>query len=426
MGRRWGEASGAWAALGGCVVTIVLAAGSRTSLAAFLRPIEADLGLDRSVLSTAGALTVLTYGVAQPLVGALAARLGARRVMIGSAILTGLGGFGMAAATEPWQLYLFAGIVPGLGFAGASSVPAAALLAGWFSSHLGLATGIMSSAIPAGQSIFVPLGTALLPTLGWRNAYLVLALAVPIVAVPFLGLLVREAPRALAGPRPHPSPLPEGEGARSRPHPEREGARPRPHPERGRARSGTGYRDVWLLGVGFFGCGFSDQFVSLHLVALGADSGIDPLAAAGLLSLLLVVGIVGSIASGPLADRLPPSHLLAGLYLTRALTLPLLLFAGAGAGVAVLILFGLLFGMTYIANQAPGARLVRDRYGVQAVGPLMGSVGLAHQIGGALGVGLGGYSVAQTGNYGLAIAGVAVVALIGGLSQLLIPPRSAQ
>ena len=37
-----------------------------------------------------------------------------------------------------------------------------------------------------------------------------------------------------------------------------------------------------------------------------------------------------------------------------------------------------------------------------------------------------GYSVAQTGNYGLAIAGVAVVALIGGLSQLLIPPRSAQ
>jgi MFS family permease len=395
MGRRWGEASGAWAALAGCVVTIVLAAGSRTSLAAFLRPIEADLGLDRSVLSTAGALTVLTYGVAQPFVGALAAQLGARRVMIGSAVLTGLGGFGMAAATEPWQLYVFGGIVPGLGFAGASSVPATVLLAGWFISHLGLATGIMSSAIPAGQSLFVPLGTALLPVLGWRYAYLLLALVVPVVAVPLLGLLVREPPRTAS--------------FTSQKH-----HRPKP-----------GW-DVWLVGVGYFGCGFSDQFVSLHLVALAADSGIDPLLGAGLLSLLLVVGIVGSVGSGPFADRVPAGRMLALLYLTRALSVPLLFLAGPGRGIVALVLFGLVFGLTYIANQAPGARLVRDRYGVGAVGPLMGSVGLSHQIGGALGVALGGFSVAETGGYGLAIAGVAAVVLLGGLAQLLIPRRVAQ
>ena len=63
---------------------------------------------------------------------------------------------------------------------------------------------------------------------------------------------------------------------------------------------------------------------------------------------------------------------------------------------------------------------------VHAVGPLMGGVGLAHQVGGALGVGLGGYSVAQTGNYTLAIAGVAVVVLVSGLAQLLIPSRAPQ
>jgi MFS family permease len=84
--RRIGEPSGAWRALGACVITIVLAAGSRTSLAAFLRPIEADLHLDRGVLSTAGALTVLTYGLAQPLVGALASRFGPRNVMVGSVV----------------------------------------------------------------------------------------------------------------------------------------------------------------------------------------------------------------------------------------------------------------------------------------------------------------------------------------------------
>jgi sugar phosphate permease len=375
----------------GCVVTIVLASGSRTSLAAFLRPIEADLGLDRSVLSTAGALTVLMFGLAQPLVGTLSTRFSPRTVMIWSAILTGAGGFGVATATEPWQLYVFAGIVPGLAFAGASLVPATALLAGWFTSQLGLATGIMSSGIPAGQSLFVPLATVMLPAVGWRVSYLALALAVPIVAVPLLALLVRDPPRGTATV------------------------------QHGVERKRPGL-DIWLLGIGFFGCGFSDQFVSLHLVALGADGGLDPLVAAGMLSLLLVVGIVGSVASGPVADRATPQYVLAGLYLTRAVSMPLLVLGGIGSMLA----FGLLFGWTYIANQAAGARLVRDRYGIRAVGPLMGSVGLAHQVGGAIGVALGGYSVAQTGSYGLAIMGVAVMVLVGGLAQLLIPSRRAQ
>src|SRR5205823_7604050 len=125
-------------------------------------------------LSTAGALTVLTYGLAQPLVGALATRLGPRQVMLGGVLLSAVGGFGVATASQPWQLYVFAGIVPGLAFAGASSVPATVLLASWFVARLGLATGVMSSAIPAGQSMFVPLATALLPTLGWRATYIVL------------------------------------------------------------------------------------------------------------------------------------------------------------------------------------------------------------------------------------------------------------
>jgi sugar phosphate permease len=391
VARRRVEERGAWRALVACVITIILAAGSRTSLAAFLRPIEADLKLDRAVLSTAGALTVLTYGLAQPLVGALAARFGPRNVMLGGVVLTALGGFGVSTATEPWQLYLFAGIVPGLAFAGASSVPAAVLLAGWFVARLGFATGVVSAAIPAGQSLFVPLATALIPALGWRETYVLLGLVVLVVGVPVLLWLVRDPPVLSAGGM------------------------------MGVARARAGL-DVWLVGVGYFACGFSDQFISIHFVALASDSGVDPLLAAGLLSLLLIVGMVGSVASGPFADRTPPKYLLAALYLLRAAAMPLLLLAGTGVGVWALVVFAFVFGPTYIANQAPGARLVRDRYGVRAVGVLMGSVGLAHQVGGATGVGAGGYSVAAFGGYGPSVVLVAIVALVGGLSQLWIPP----
>ena len=384
MVRRWGEDSRAWRALAASVVTIVLASGSRTSLAAFIKPIESDLGLERSVLSTAGALTVLTYGLAQPLVGIVATRFGARQVMIGGVILSALGGFGVATASTPVALYVFAGILPGLAFAAASSVPATALLAGWFVGRLGLATGVMSAAIPAGQSVFVPLATALIVELGWRQTYIVLGLAVLLIGLPTLALLVAEP------------------GTVSRAAPSTA------------ARVG---RDIWLVGLGYFACGFSDQFISLHLVPLVADRGLDPLAAAGWLSLLLLIGIAGSVASGPLADRISPKYMLSGLYLARMLALPLLLLSAPAA----LALFALIFGVTYIANQAPGARLVRDRYGVRAIGRLMGGVGLAHQVGGAIGVALGGYSVAEYGTYTPAIVVVMLVVLVGGLIQLAIP-----
>jgi MFS family permease len=389
---RAGERRGAWWALAGCVTTIVLTAGARTSLAAFIRPIESDLGLDRGVLSTAGALTVLSYGLGQPVVGALATRYGPRQVMIGGVLLTALGGFGLATATQAWQLYVFAGLLPGLAFAASSSVPGTVLLARWFVARLGLATGIMSSAIPAGQGIFVPLAAGLIPLVGWRATYIGLGLLVAAVALPALGLLVNDPPSSADQPR----------------------------LARRRARPGL---DVWLVGVGYFACGFTDQFVSMHLVPLASDAGLDPLLAAGLLSFLLVIGIGGSIGSGPLADRVPPKWVLAGLYSTRALSLPLLLLVAPGPrGLLGLIVFGVVFGATYIANQAPGARLVRDRYGVGSVGPLMGGVGLAHQVGGAAGVSLGGLSVADLGSYAPAVVACAVVALIGGLAQTLIPP----
>jgi MFS family permease len=399
VARREVEGATAWRSLAACAITIVLAAGSRTSLAAFLRPIETDLGIDRAVLSTAGALTVLMYGVAQPLVGALAARFGPRKVMLGGVILTALGGFGVSTATQPWQLYLFAGILPGLAFAAASTVPAAVMLAGWFVGRLGLATGIVSAAIPAGQSLFVPVATALIPSLGWRQTYIWLGILVLAVGTPVLLWLARDPPvlRAAA--------LTTGADPKSR------------------QRPGI---DVWLVGIGYFTCGFSDQFISIHFVALASDRGVDPLVAAGLLSLLMLVGMIGSVASGPLADRTQPKYLLAAMYLLRAATLPLLLFAGPStAGLVALGAFALLFGPTYIGNQAPGARLVRDRYGVGAVGVLMGSVGLAHQVGGSVGVGTGGFSVAEFGSYGAAVIVVMLVVLVGGVAQLWIPSALA-
>ncbi len=384
------EPRAAWMTLAACVVVTILSAGTRSSFGAFLQPIEADLHLDRATLSAVGGLTVLAYGLAQPLVGVLATRVGPRWVMAASAVLMALAGFGVATADTAWQLFMFAGLLPGIGFAGASSVPATVLLARWFGKRLGLATGILSSAIPAGQGIFLPFAAVLILALGWRATYVVFGGVLLVLALPALAWLAREPP-AYDHVRPR-SVAPVRTGA-----------------------------DIWLVAAGYFGCGFTDQFVALHFIALGTSAGLDPVVAAGALSALLVIGIVGSVGSGPLADAHPPHLILAGGYLLRAVALPFLLLVGPGLGFGALAVFALLFGVTYISNQAPGSRLVRDRYGVEAVGRLTGTIGLVHQVGGAAGILVGGLSVTLGGGYGPSVLAAAGVALAAGLSQFAIP-----
>ncbi len=387
----WDEPAGAWRALAACVVTLAVASGARLSFSAYFEPIERDTGLDRLTLSVAVSISAFAYGLVLPIVGRLAARYGPHRVLMGGVLLMAIAGIGVVTARRPWQFYLFVGLLPGIGFGAAGHVPGSVLLARWFSRHLGLATGVMVSAIPAGQALFVPLSAALIARYGWRITYILTGLMLAVVALPALWVWGRE---------------PEAHGPRG---PAREAAAV--------PRAGA---DIWVLAGGYFGCGFTDQFVAFHLVALASDRGVGPVAAAGFLSMSLLAGLIGSLASGPLADRWPAAWLLRGLYFARAATLPLLIAVGAGRS-GVLALFALVFGLTYIANQAPTTRYVRDRYGVSAVGPLTGGIALAHQVGAAAGIAAGGLSVRLTGTYESAIVATTVVALAASLLQFLLP-----
>ncbi|HWP34321.1 MAG TPA: MFS transporter, partial [Thermodesulfobacteriota bacterium] len=165
-----------WVALGACTLAILLAAGARFAFAAFVRPIELDLGASRGLLSAAAAANLLAYGVAQPAVARLATRLDPARIMVAGLALMALGGVGAAVTTDALYLIVFYGLLPGAGFAAASVVPATALLVPWFPARPGLALGIASAAIPAGQALFVPLTTALIPLLGWRATYVLVGL----------------------------------------------------------------------------------------------------------------------------------------------------------------------------------------------------------------------------------------------------------
>jgi hypothetical protein len=78
-------------------------------------------------------------------------------------------------------------------------------------------------------------------------------------------------------------------------------------------RQASRTRTFWLLAGGFAICGASTNgLVGTHFIPSAHDHGMPETVAAGLLALVGIFDIVGTIASGWLTDRINPRILLAG------------------------------------------------------------------------------------------------------------------
>lgn len=313
------------------------------------------------------ALTLVSYGICQPLAAWVSTRVPPARVMAVGLLSLAAGGWAAAATSDPLALLLFLGLLPGVGFAFASVVPATALLMPAFPTRPGTALGVVSAAIPAGQALLLPAAVVLIAASGWRTAYLVLGGVALLIALPPLLLLW-----------------------------DRRGAVRKPVWD---ARPARADPLVITLALGFAVCGFTDQLIAIHLVPLAQGAGLAPLAAGGVLSALTLVGIAGSVGSGPLADLWSARATLVGVYLVRALALPLVAVALWTGATWLLFAFAIAFGLTYIANHAPAIRLLRARSDPAEATRRLGWLQLVHQLGGAAGVLAGGASVALAGGY---------------------------
>jgi sugar phosphate permease len=139
-GRRRGIHYG-WIVLAATFVAVAAAAGIRGSFGVYVKPLEADFGWDRAVISGVAALSLLCFGVAQPFIGRLIDRHGPRSVLAGSLLALGLGVFATASVQQLWQLYLSYGILVSLAAGGPSMAPISAIAARWFETPRALVIG---------------------------------------------------------------------------------------------------------------------------------------------------------------------------------------------------------------------------------------------------------------------------------------------
>ena len=402
---------GWWVALSFSVMAF-LASGIRFAVGPFLKPMVADLGLDRASFSLVIAVGLLLFGLLQPFVGRLVDAIGARPVLVGGALLLGLSLVATGLATRLWHLYVFNALGAAIGLAATGQVVGASVISRWFTRRRATALSLVGSAGMAGVTLMVPVAMWGVLTIGWRETYIVFGVAVVVLIVPLALWLVRESPEAMGlSPDGLPPAPPTG----------------LPVVERTALGDALQTLPFWQLAGGLFGCGFSMSLLSAHGVPMLTDHGYHPMVASWALGLLGGSSIGFAFVLGMLSDRLGRRPVLAWVYGTRALIFVGLLLVRDQP--VLLLAIALVGGASMSGSLAAASALSAEIFGRLSMGSIYGTMFLFHQTGSALGSWLSGALFEATGGYGAAF-GVASALLAGAalLSATIVegPRRAAQ
>ena len=158
-----------------------------------------------------------------------------------------------------------------------------------------------------------------------------------------------------------------------------------------------GHRSYVLLVLGFFTCGFQLAFITVHLPAYLMDRGLSAEVGAWTIGVIGLFNIVGCLLAGWLGERLPKRYILAAIYFGRALAV--VGFITLPASPAAAIAFGAVSGLLWLSTVPPTSGLVALMFGTRWLAMLYGFAFFSHQVGGFLGVWLGGILFERMGSY---------------------------
>ena len=182
----------AWVMVTIAFIFLGIGFGALVTISIFLKPLVLEFGWSRGDTSFAYTVGAGASGLGGIVMGWMADRFSTRPVVLFGAVMVGLSLLLLSNVEALYQLYLFYGIMGGLGF-GAMVVPIVSNVGQWFNRNKGLALGITSAGGALGQAL-VPYFTRYIITFsGWREAYTTLAIIFWALLIP-LSLLVRTPP----------------------------------------------------------------------------------------------------------------------------------------------------------------------------------------------------------------------------------------
>lgn len=361
--------------IAGCII-ILVSFSIRATFGLFQIPIAEEFSWPRESFSFAIAIQNLFWGISQPFFSALAEKYGDRKAIVAGAACYVTGLVLSSFATTPGE-HQFLEIFVGFGIAGMGfGVILAVVGRSATDKNRSMALGIATAAGSAGQIVGPPVAQFLLNNMAWQQVFIVFA---GFILLSLLALTMMRVP-----------PAPKASTQKDE-------------------QMGTAIlravKDPTFIFIffGFFSCGYQLAFITAHFPAFITEMcsaiapgsvikslGVASTSTLGAISIALIglFNIGGTLLAGWLGNKYSRKYLLAGIYFLR--TIVAALFILFPITPETVILFSISMGALWLATVPLTSGLIAEIYGLRYMGTLYGIVFFSHQLGGFLGVWLGG------------------------------------
>lgn len=387
-------------------IIMLVGYGLYNSFGIFLTPLINEFGWTRATTSGAFSLSMILCGVLGIVVGGLTDKFGSRIVMTACGCFLALGFLLMSQISAAWQLYLFYGIIIGIGISGVW-VPLLSTVARWFDKKRSLMTGIVLSGMGLGTLISPLVVSRLISTYDWRMASMILGIVLLVIIV-LASQFLRHAPSQKGQ-----TPYSENEAVEQEPPLETKAFS---------LREASHVRQFWMVFGILFCWGFCAFSVVVHIVPYTIELGIPAVNAANILATIGGISVIGNYVLGHLGDRIGNRRIfIIGFIIWTAI----LLWLVPSKQLWMLYIFAIIFGFADGGLAASESPIIAWLFGLRSHGLIFGVLGLGFTIGGAVGPIVTGQIFDLTGGYQVAFLVCAAFSIFGLIISSILKPIKA-
>jgi MFS family permease len=389
---------GWWIVLACALIGIYVGGIGFFGFTAFFEPIREEFGWSYTQISFASSLRGLEMGLFAPFVGFLADRFGSRKLILYGTITVGFG-LTFLGLTQSLAMFYGSFLLLAFGAGGCTAVVTMTVVANWFHKKVGIALGVMGSGFGAG-GLMVPIIVRLIDLYQWRITLMILGLGMWALGIP-LSFVVRNRPEQYGL-------LPDGEVSRY----------PIQKPELQSKDTGIGFREALKIRA-FLYLNIVEGMrmvtitaVFTHVMPYLSSVGM-PRSTAGLVAgAMPLISIIGRFSFGWLGDIFDKRHVMATVFCL--ISLGMLAFSNVHMR-WVIFPFLLLFPLGHGGSTVLRGSILREYFGRDYFGRLLGIIMGAGAIGGIIGPTLAGWVFDTFGSYHniwLVLSGIAGLTIV--------------
>ncbi|MEA1872085.1 MAG: MFS transporter [Chloroflexota bacterium] len=388
-----------WWVVGGSFLLLFCSLGTHFyAFPVFFDVMVREMGWARTQVALALTIGTFVIGAMGLLVGGLIHKVGLRPVMLCGTLIAGLGFLLLTTVTEPWQFYLYYGLVLSAGMAGIEAVPNMTAVETWFDRGKSTALGIATTGMGVGGVVMAPLAGWLISRYDWQTAFASMAGIVILVGIPISAIIMRTPGGRKVAPGQE-----QQKGLEARD-----------------ATIGQALRQksFWLISIGAMLWLWAYLIGLTHQVAFAVDIGIDRVAAAGAVGLLCAFSIPGRLGFGKLGDIMDKRYVMMMAASLQVAAFAILLKT---TNLTMLYIYSCLIGVGVggLTPILPG--LLADYFGGSHFSAIYGAAGMVMTLGLMIGPVYGGWIFDTTGSYSLAFLSGIIITLLAVILVYLAP-----